>query len=50
MVKGFCTSWLFEYKPTDSTVSDGVTIIVGMVKAISTSGWVTNTAGLARIS
>lgn len=44
------TSWLLKYRSIDSVVSDGVTIIVGMVEAISTSYGVISAAGLARVS
>ena len=50
MVKRFHLFWLFKYKSVDSTVSDGVTIIVGMVEAISASATVINTAGLTIVS
>ena len=45
------TSGLFdEYNSIDSAVSGGVTIIVGIVRAISASGGVIIIVGLARIS
>lgn len=44
------TSWLLKYRSIDSVVSNGVTIIVGMVEAISTSYGMVNAAGLARVS
>ena len=51
MVKGFCTSGLFdEHNSIDSAVSGGVTIIVGIVRAISAAGGVILIIGLAGVS
>ena len=44
------TSWLLKYRSIDSVVSNGVTTIVGMVEAMSTSYGVVNAAGIARVS
>ena len=52
MVKGFCTSGLFdEHNSIVSAVSGGVTIVVGIVRAISADGGVIIIiVGLARVS
>ena len=51
MLKGFCISVLFDgHNSIDSAVSGGVTIIFGIVRAISAAGGVIIIVGLVRVS
>ena len=50
MLKGFCISVLFDgHNSIDSGVSGGVTILFGIVRAISTASGVIIIVGLARV-
>ena len=51
MVNGFCISVLSDgHNSVDSAISGGVTIIFGIVRAISAADGATITAGLAGVS
>ena len=51
MLKGFCIFVLFDgHNSIDSAVSGGVTILFGIVRAISTASGVIIIFGLARVS